>query len=175
MYRADDVLEIQLMLESDKGPTEVHWKAAKRVLRYLKATSDFGIRYEPNMGTGPLVIGYSDANYARDSIDFKSKTGFAFIHNGAAITWSSRKQRSTVSSTGEAEYTACSNSAKDAVWLKRLFTELGLPHDNGIKIHCDNSSTVRMANTREVKKSSRHVETHLHWIKDQVIEGNVQL
>lgn len=67
-------------------PKEEHMLIAKRVLMYLKGTLDFGIFY------GKLLImklvGYTDSDYARDSDDRKSTSGYAFLMNRAAICWS---------------------------------------------------------------------------------------
>jgi len=43
-------------------PCEGHWSAAKRVLKYLKGTQDFGLKYT-QVGDFSL-IGYSDSDLA---------------------------------------------------------------------------------------------------------------
>ncbi|PRQ43207.1 putative RNA-directed DNA polymerase [Rosa chinensis] len=55
------------------SPTNVHWVAVKRILRYLKYTLNHGLVYQP--GSHKLVA-YSDADYAGDPDDRHSTGGF---------------------------------------------------------------------------------------------------
>ncbi|KAJ2945210.1 hypothetical protein O0L34_g9279 [Tuta absoluta] len=82
---------------------EVHWKAAKRVLRYLKATKDLKLNFKNGDG---YPTGYADADYASNVVDRRSYTGYVFKMCSAAISWESKKQRTPALSTTEAEYMA---------------------------------------------------------------------
>jgi len=85
--------------------TEQHWRAIKKIFRYLKGTSDIGILYN---GSSEDVDprGYSDADYAGDTETRRSTNGYLFMLAGGAITWGSFRQRSVSLSTTEAEYIA---------------------------------------------------------------------
>jgi hypothetical protein len=73
-----------------------------------------------------------------------SISAYIFVFNGAAIAWSSKKQRTISTSTIEAEYIALYTGAKQAVWLRELFLELGqsefLSNEVGqpVKVYGDN-------------------------------------
>lgn len=67
--------------------SDEHWKAVKRIFRYLKGTIDYGIVYGCNEINCDLV-GYTDADYAGCLDTRKSTSGFIFSLNGGAITWS---------------------------------------------------------------------------------------
>ena len=47
-----------------------HWKAAKRILRYIKGTYQLGIEYK--YGEEPTLVGYTDSDHAGDIDDRKS-------------------------------------------------------------------------------------------------------
>lgn len=51
--------------------------ATKRILRYLQGTVDLRIYYKK--GEQAYLIGFSDSNFARDSDDRKSASGFVFL------------------------------------------------------------------------------------------------
>ena len=53
-------------------PHESHWKVAKRILRYIQGTIQFGIHY--SAGASPLLIGFTDSDWAGDPDDRKSTT-----------------------------------------------------------------------------------------------------
>ncbi|XP_043484709.1 secreted RxLR effector protein 161-like [Leptopilina heterotoma] len=112
-----------------------HWNAAKRVLRYLKGTSDLGILYTHERSD---LAGYVDADWAGSTHDRRSFTGFAFILSGGAIVWDSRKQRNVALSTTEAEYMAMAEAAKEVVHLRHFLVELGLNDVNSITLFVDN-------------------------------------
>jgi hypothetical protein len=95
-------------------PTNRHWAGVHRVLRYLQQTKDLTLRYD-HQREEPTLFGYSDSDFASDTIDRRSTMGYAFLLGGAAITWASRKQQSISTSTTEAEYVRLCNTAKEAV------------------------------------------------------------
>ena len=68
-----------------------HMNASKRILRYIKATSSFGLRYERGK-KWYTIQGYSDSDFARGIDDRKSTTGQIFFVGNFAITWNTMKQ-----------------------------------------------------------------------------------
>lgn len=89
-----------------------HWAAAKRVLRYLKGTTRFGILFGSRQS--PLT-GFVDADWGGSVDDRRSFTGYAFTWNGGIISWESKKQKTVALSSTESEYTALGQAAKEAV------------------------------------------------------------
>lgn len=55
-----------------------HWEAVKRIFRYLSGTKDLGIMYRSG-GSKSDLIGFCDADYARDLETRRSVTGYAFF------------------------------------------------------------------------------------------------
>jgi len=88
---------------------EKHWSAAKRVLRYLKGTTNLGLVYRKNDGT---LIGFADADWGGCVINRRSFSGYVFVLSGAAISWKSQKQRTVSLSSTEAEYVSLSEPLK---------------------------------------------------------------
>lgn len=84
-------------------PTSIHWQAAKGILKYLAGTTSFGISYGQNDGIKGSVTGFCDADYAGDADTRRSTTGYVFLLNGGAISWSSKQQPTIAASTTEAE------------------------------------------------------------------------
>ena len=69
---------------------------------------------------------------------------------GGAITWRSVKQSCIADSTMEAEYVAACEAAKEAIWLKKFLSDLGVVRIKQIPItlFCDNSGAV--AQSKEI-------------------------
>ena len=85
-------------------PKQIHLVAAKHVLRYVRGTITYGLRYTSSSGV--LLSRYSDSNWAGSAVDRKSTSGYCFSMGSAMISWSSRKQGSIAQSTAEAKYIA---------------------------------------------------------------------
>jgi hypothetical protein len=64
-----------------------HWEQANRVLRYLKGAADSVLMY----GVAPPSkrVGWSDSKYANDVGGWRSRTGYMFMLNRAAVSWKS--------------------------------------------------------------------------------------
>ncbi|KAI5427605.1 hypothetical protein KIW84_032855 [Lathyrus oleraceus] len=67
--------------------------------------------------------------------------------NGGAVSWKSSKQDTVADSTTEAEYIAASSAAKEAVWIKKFISELGIVPSivDPIGLYCDNNGAIAQA------------------------------
>lgn len=147
-----------------ENPRYKDWFAAKRVLRYLKATMNFKIKY--NQCENINLALYSDADYAGGD-DKKSTSGFVALVNNAPITWYSRKQSVVALSTLESEYIGLATATQDSIFLKQLFDFIGI--QVGLKIQVDNRSCVKFAeNERGLRKNARHIAVKFYYVKDLV-------
>ncbi|XP_053960596.1 uncharacterized protein LOC128864864 [Anastrepha ludens] len=99
--RPDIAYAVNFMSQFNNNYTEQHWKAAKRILRYIKGTLQQGLLYKK---TGADLYGVVDADWGANSADRRSYSGFAFIFAGSSISWEARKQRTVSLSSTEAEY-----------------------------------------------------------------------
>ncbi|KAG8488945.1 hypothetical protein CXB51_017000 [Gossypium anomalum] len=99
--------------EHDQVDEKAHFKAAKRVLRYVKRTLGYGVKFE--RAEELKLVGYSDSDWAGSVDDMKSTSGYFFTLGSGVFSWSSKKQQKVAQSTIEAEYitaaTASSNLA----------------------------------------------------------------
>lgn len=73
-----------------QAPTEQHYKAAKRILRYIRGTTDFGIIY--SRATLVKLLGFSNSDWAGNDEDMKSISGHCFTIGTRVISWSSKRQ-----------------------------------------------------------------------------------
>jgi ATP-binding cassette subfamily B (MDR/TAP) protein 1 len=115
------------------NPSREHWNTIKRILRYIKGTSDAALCYG---GSEFTVRGYVDSDFAGDLEKRKSTTGYVFIITGGAVSWVSKLQNVIALSTTEAEYMATTQACKEAIWMKKLIEELGHKQEK-ILLYCD--------------------------------------
>ena len=106
----------QYMVES-RG---VHLIATKHVMRYLKGTIDYGLKYVSNREIS--LQGFTDSDWAGSVANRKSTSGCCFSLGSTMISWFTRKQTSVALSTIEEEYIAACSTSNEAVWLQKLLT-----------------------------------------------------
>ena len=141
--RPDIMFVVSLLSRYMDHPTELHFEVAKRVLRYLKGTCDFGILYSKR-GEDKLIA-YTNSDYAGDLNDRKSTSGYVFMLNSGAVSWSSKKQPIVILSTTEAEFVAAVAYACQVVWMRRIMASFNLLQSDSTTVYCDNSSTIELS------------------------------
>ncbi|WZZ34540.1 hypothetical protein YC2023_017941 [Brassica napus] len=99
-------------------PTTTNYKAAKRILCYIKGTINFDLYY--SISDDYKLVGYSDSDWGGDIDDRKSTSGFVLFIRETTFTWMSKKQPIVTLSTCEAEYVAATSCVCDAIWLRNL-------------------------------------------------------
>ena len=89
-----------------------------------------------------------------------------FTLGGEAISWRSVKQSCIVDSTMEVEYVATCEVAKEAVWLKKFLSDLGVMRMEQVPITlcCDNSGVVAQSKDPRNHKKGKHIERKYHII-----------
>ena len=122
----------QYMVES----RQVHLIATKHVLRYLKGTLDYGLRYVADCEF--ILVGNIDSDWAGSIIDRKSTSGCCFILGSVVIAWRSRKQTNVVLSTTKAEYIDACLASSEAVWLQKMLSGLFDLEMDATCTYCDN-------------------------------------
>ena len=99
--RPDIMYAVCLINRYMERTTELHLRAAKRVFRYLKGTTDFGIFYKKN--EGPILSSFTNSDFAGDLDDRRSTSGHVFMMGSGVISWASKKQQVVTLSTTEAK------------------------------------------------------------------------
>ena len=105
-------------------PGVQHWKAAKRVMRYLRRTKDYMLTYRKSESLE--VVGFSDSDFAGCQDSKRSTSGYVFMLAGGAISWKSAKQRLVASSTMASEFIACFEASNHGIRREILLLDCEL-------------------------------------------------
>ncbi|WJZ92468.1 hypothetical protein VitviT2T_011458 [Vitis vinifera] len=73
------------------SPTEDHFLAIKRILRYVKSTLHFGLTLHPSAALGALVA-YFDVDWAGCLDTRRSTSGYSIYLSDNLVSWSAKKQ-----------------------------------------------------------------------------------
>lgn len=153
------------------NPGGEHWNTVKRILRYIRGTSDAALCYG---GSEFTVKGYVDSDFAGDLNKSKSTTGYVFTLAGGAVSWVSKLQTVVALSTTEAEYMAATQACKEAVWIQRLLEELGHMQKK-IVLFCDSQSALHIARNPAFHSRTKHIRVQYHFVREVVEEGSVDM
>ena len=91
------------------------------------------------------------------------------------ISWFSRNQSCVALSISEAKYVAACSASCEAVWLRKLLSDLFDLQMDATYIHCDNQSCVKLSKNSVFHDKSKHIEIKYNYIKDMVQRGAVKL
>ncbi|XP_050139286.1 uncharacterized mitochondrial protein AtMg00810-like [Malus sylvestris] len=171
--RPDILNAVRLVNRYMENPTTTHLKTAKRILRYLKGTVNFGLFYSSS--DNYKLVEYSDSDWAGNSDNRKSTTGFVFFIGDTAFTWMSKKQLIVTLSTCEAEYVVATSCVCHAIWLRNLLKELNMPQEEPTEIYVDNKSAIALANNPVFHDRSKRIDTRYHYIRECIARKDVQV
>jgi len=165
--RPDIAFAASILSRFCTNPGRDHWITAKRVLRYLKATSHYGITYTKD---GRRLRAYTDSDWAGDIDDRRSCSGNVLMLSTGPISWKSRKQTSVALSTMEAEYAALSEVSREVIYIKRLLVHMGFEKyvTSPIDIFCDNQSAIQLTKNAVFHKRSKHIDINFHFTRELV-------
>ncbi|KAJ7295085.1 hypothetical protein O6H91_Y213600 [Diphasiastrum complanatum] len=154
------------------APTETHWKVAKRILRYLKGTSEYGLIYNKHDGL-PELRGYVDVDWGGDYDDRRSATGYVFQFCGSCFSWPSKKQSTIALSTTEAEYKTMCSVAQEAIWLRQILEEVGMKQKNPTTLHSASQSGIQLAKNPVFHARTKHIEIQYHFIRERLLSREI--
>nr|GFC92181.1 ribonuclease H-like domain, reverse transcriptase, RNA-dependent DNA polymerase [Tanacetum cinerariifolium] len=136
--------------------------AVKQVIRYIKGTKEHGIIYKKEGGC--KITGYSDSSYGINTDQGKRTTGIVFYFGESPITWCTQKQPTVALSSCESEFMAATAAACQALWLKRLLSELTGYEEKRITLKVDNVSAIALVRNPVFHGRSKHIDIRYHFI-----------
>ena len=169
--RPDIMLAVSLLSRFNSAHGDTHWKAAIHVVRYLKGTRD----YELELGgdEGSHLVGYTDSDYANCPDTRRSISGYCFSLGSGLISWMSKKQSTTATSSTEAEYMAAASATKEAVWIRNVLLNLDHGQHNPTPIFIDNRGARILTEDPSFHQRAKHIEVQHHYSRECYERGIV--
>ncbi|GJS91424.1 retrovirus-related pol polyprotein from transposon TNT 1-94 [Tanacetum coccineum] len=153
-------------------PTKKHLHVVKRIFKYLRGTVNRGLWYPKDSSIA--LTAYADADHAGCQDTRRSTSGSMQLLGERLVSWSSKRQKSVVISSTEAEYIALSGCCAQVLWMRSQLTDYGLGF-NKIPMYCDNKSVIALCCNNVQHSRSKHIDIRFHFIKEQVENKVVEL
>jgi hypothetical protein len=153
------------------NPGPAHWEAVKRIFRYLAGTRDLWLSYGE---TKHVLEGYADMDGLMAK-DWQAITGYAFLIDGGAVSWSLKRQEIVSLSTMESEYIAATHGMKEGLWLKSLLSEVFGPFTHPLTLFSDNQAAIVVTHNHQYHARTKHIDVQYHFIRWVVEEGALHL
>ena len=142
-------------------PKKQHWEAVKKILRYLRGSSDTCLCFTC---ASLKLQGQLNADFVDDIDIRKSTTRFVFTLGGTAISWVSNLQKIVTLFSTKAEYVARTEAVNKMIWLHGFLDELSKKQWMSI-LHNDSHSAIFLAKILVFHSKSKHIQTKYHFIR----------
>ncbi|GMG17630.1 unnamed protein product [Phytophthora fragariaefolia] len=155
-----------------ENPGILHWRAAKRGLRYLQEPQDWGLQLGGVQWSQQELDGhlkaFADADFENRMGDRKSIAGYLSQFCGSTISWASQTERTVALHTTEAEYMALSFLVQEVIHLRQMLKELKVKQNNLSDVFVDNESARKLANNPEFYSRTKHIDVRHHFVRELV-------
>jgi hypothetical protein len=160
-----------------QAPGIMHYKALKRIFRYLQGTTNYGLIYARSKrgGLNYTLEAQGDSDWAGNLDDRRSTSGYIVTLNDNVISFKAKAQSCTALSTCEAETVAQTLTTQEVEWMRDVLDELGFPQIEPTKIRCDNEGAIAFSKDAGNHSTMKHINLREFYIKDSVAEGRVAL
>lgn len=165
-------------------PRKVHWQAGVQLLKYLKKTKHYVLRYHytddarDSSGVLKPCFAYTDSDFGghpthADS-DGKSTSGFIIsAGNGASLDWGTKRQTTVARNTAEAELHALDRTTKKMLWMRYLEDDMDIGHGAATVIREDNRAVNIMASQPFRSEKMKHVAIENFAVQHDVEQGRI--
>ena len=165
--RPDILVAVLILARFQNCPTAYCHRGVKRILRYLRGSTDFGITYIPGNIDMQCFV---DSDHAGDTVDRKSMSGYMVKLDDALVMWGSKKQSTVAISTCEAEYYAMTPASQEVISISRVMKEIGMRGKFvGVPMRSDNQAAIRWAVSEKGPSGrAKHIDVQMHFIRELV-------
>ena len=158
-----------------QNPGQIHWKRAKRVLKYLRGTMDQTLSFRETQVLDMLV--FSDADWAGNIDNRRSTLGscFKLSESSGAIIWGCRAQTTVATSTAEAEFNSGVDTSKEAIHICGVLEDLRIFCKLPLKIFVDNQACIALSKHSMHHGKTKNFAIKLHFVQELVENQKLEL
>ena len=181
--RPDGAFASNQLSKFSNDPRVAHWCVAVDFMRYLYATKDWGIMLGQGGNPGGEAMSmivqradeakaFVDANHATGIDDKRSVSGYVLQVYGGPVSWASRTQQVTSTSSTESEYRALSDASKEVMWLTKILSYFDI-RPRPFYIFGDSQGAIQALKNYSYTKHTKHIEIHHDFLRERYASGDM--
>ncbi len=163
--RPDITHSVMVLTKSMAKPGPKAMAKLKRVLRYLKGTTNIGITYTEDADGGDKLTAYADSDFAGDQDKGYSTTGVVLYLAGGPVVWIAKNQTVLAISTFEAEVVALSKACLMVIHFRNLLESLNMKQKQATVMYEDNAGAVAFAKGSKITPRTKHIDVKFHHVR----------
>nr|GEU99600.1 hypothetical protein [Tanacetum cinerariifolium] len=169
--------ESKLGSDGDSVSDPTLYRSLAGTLQYLTFTRpDLSyVVQQLHVSSTTQLSAYTDADWAGCPVTRRSTSGYCVFLGDNLLSWSAKRQVTLSRSSAEAEYRGISNVVAETAWIRNLLCELHTLLFTATLVYCDNDSAVYMSANPVQHQRMKHIEIHIHFIRDFVASGQVRV
>jgi hypothetical protein len=152
---------------------ELHFQTAKRIAKYIEGTIGYGLRFCQVKNF--TLHDYSDSDWASCVDDMRSTSGYYYSFSSTIFSWSSKKQEVIAQSTAEAKHIVVVAAVNQALWIRKLMTNLQMEQKESTQILIYNQTAISIARNPMFHGKTKHFKLKLYFLLDVQREGEIKL
>ena len=173
--RPDIAFAVHRLCSHLHNPNDNCFSALYRVNSYLQNTPHLGVQFVNPTGALHLEA-YSDASLGSENeYQQRSQTGYVCYFGGGPVDWTSNLQSVTAISSGQSEFIAAFQTARNIAYLRELLSECAIQLTSATHIYEDNNACIAMSKNPVNHKRNKHIEIKYHYLRDLVSQNVVSL
>ena len=154
--------------------SEIHFQAAKKIVRYVKASLEYGLKFTQVKNFHNC--GFSSSDWAGYIDDMRSTSGYCFSFGFGIFSWCSKKQEVIIAqSIVKAGYIDAAAAVDQAFWIKKLMVNLQIEQEGSRTIFVDNQAIILIAKKPMFHGNTIHFKLKLYFLREVQKKGGIQL
>ena len=153
--------------------SEMHLKATKRVIRYVKGTYDFGIKFTRSKEFE--LVGFLDSDWGGSIDDTRSTSGYCFTFGSGFFSQCTKKQEIVAQSIVEAEFIVVTVAVNQAIWLRKILNDLNMEQKESTEILINNQVAIAIFHYPVFHGKTKHFNIKLFFLREVQKDGDVIL
>jgi hypothetical protein len=156
-------------------PTDEHWEASMKVMKYIKGTREATLRYKRVPPEKCQLRIYADSDWAGDLHTGRSVWGYVVFLGECCISWRSKKCRAVATSSTVAEMEGLYCATIESLWIRGLWKELTGKDLAPVTIYQDNDAVIALVNGDKTINRAKQETVKIHYLRQQILEGSIQV
>ena len=173
--RSDICNPVRELSKTMDSPAPVHLKEMYKLIRYVLCTKYHGLKFElmKDIKKKWALIALSDSDFASEKETRISVFGYTIYFCGIPIAWRSKRMKSVVLSTTEAEYMALSEVVKELKFIVQLLQTMNIEVELPITVYVDNVGAIWLSNNRTTSDRTKHIDIRTSFVKEYQEDGKI--